>query len=565
MKLDLKLSGYIIGAITLLMSISCNKKHDEDIQRLEEIKQNYLWNNANEKGYKYIYQLKDEALRLKNDRYAGTAYYYLSNYYSLELSKRDSVPYALEEAKKYYRKAGYKQGEILAETTLAHYLLEEDNYELALKNIYALLKDVQKSEDYYQQANMYTLLGKTYLHLGKPNEALRFLDEASEAFQKVDSLEDISREYHFNLLIQSIAASNAKKHDLALSYIYSYKAGLDGLKLSEPSRQNLKYIADLSIADYLLDMDSVQKADTVLNRVFSYIQEVGGVNSSQDNAANLILSKYYLKKHDYERASHYLDPTVIDEKALASMDYIGMLELKADILFAKGEYKDAFNVKNELMRFSDSIKSSSTSKQLDRFEDRLQMEILEKQNELNVEHTRIVILLLLTVCILLIMLLYIKVRNARKLKKKNELIFSQLKNLDKYTHKVNKDTVSISDQVQVDKPEQALFEKVKLHLDTTEGFRNVNISRDSLAQELGTNRQYLTQTILDNTGMTFMEYVNEMRLEYARRLLCYSTDLSIDEIYIISGFNSKSTFYRLFKRKYDLTPTEMREMAVHIK
>lgn len=564
-KSDLKLSGYVILAITLLICTSCSNKHDDDLRKLEELKQNYLWNNANEKGYGYIYKLKEEALRLHNDRYVGTAYYYLSNYYSLELSKRDSVPFALEEAKKYYRKAGYKQGEILAESTLAHYLIEEGSYELALKNIYALLKEVRKSNDYYQQANAYAVLGKAYLYSGMSESALRALGRASDAYQKVDSLEHASREYHFNLLMQSVAANQAKKHDLALSYIYSYKEGLDGLKLSEPSRENLNYIADVYIAEYLLDMDRVKEADAVIAQVLSYIQEVGNINSTQTDAVNAVLAKYYLKKHNYKQASEYLDSLMVDKENIPSPDYIARQELKAEILFAKGDYRDAFEVKNDVIRFSDSVRSSSASKQLDRFEDRLEMEALEKETEMNAKYNHIVIAFLSVVCVLLLLLLYLQVRNTKKLKKKNELIFSQFRNLDKYTDIVIKEDIPVSGELPIDEPEHALFEKVKHHLHHTEAFRNSDISRDSLALELGTNRQYLTQTILDNTGMTFMEYINEMRLEYARRLLCYNIDLSIDEAYLASGFNSKSTFYRLFKRKYDITPTEMREMAVQTK
>lgn len=564
-KSELKLSGYILLVIMLLMGTSCNKEHDDDIRKLEELKQDYLWNNANEKGYGYIYKLKDEALRLKNDRYVGTAYYYLSNYYSLELSKRDSVPFALEEAKKYFRKANYKQGEILAESTLAHYLIEEGSYELALKNIYALLKEVRKSDDYYQQANAYAVLGKAYLYLGMSESALRVFDRASAAYQKVDSVQDVSREYHFHLLMQSLAANHAKKNDLALSYIYSYKAGLDKLKLSEDSKKNLTYVADVSIAEYLLDMDSVKESEPVIGRILSYINEVGNVNSTQSNAVNATLSKFYLKKHDYNRASQYLDSLVIDPNINPCPDYITMQELKADILFAKGDYRDAFEVKDKLMRFSDSIKSSSTSKQLDRFEDRLQMEMQEKENELNAEYTYTIIISLSIICVLLMLLLYMTARNSKKLKKKNELIFSQFRNLDKYADNVTRNDFTAADELNTNDSEHALFEKVKHHLYTTEAFRSSDISRDSLALELGTNRQYLTQTIQDNTGMTFMEYINEMRLEYARRLLCYNTDLSIDEVYISSGFSSKSTFYRLFKRKYDITPTEMREIAVQIK
>lgn len=563
-KLSFRLLANVIGVITLvILCTSCNKNKEKDIQRLEELKQAYLWNNATENGYEYIYKLKDEALKLKNDRYTGTAYYYLSNYYSLELSKRDSVPFALEEAKKYYQRAGYKQGEILAESTLAHFLIEEGSYELALKNIYSLLNEVHGADDYYQLANVYAVLGKAYLYLGKSNEALGAFDKASEAYQKVDSLQDISREYNFHLLMQSLAANHAKKNDLALSYVYSFKDGLDGLKLSEPSRKNLNYIADATIADYLLDMDSVKECDPVIKRVFAYIQEVGNLNSSQANGINLVLSKYYLKKGDYERASQYMDSVVFDQQA--KLDYITAQELKANILFAKGDYENAFLVKNDLIQFSDSIKSGSTSRQLSRFEDRLQIEMLEKENELNAKYTRIVVISLSVICILLLLLLYIKVRNTKKLKKKNELIFSQFRNLDKYTDRIKEESILLPEELPINESERVLFEKLNTHLYTTEAFRNIDISRESLALDLGTNRQYLTQTIQDNTGMTFMEYITEMRLEYARRLLCYNTNLPIDEVYMASGYNSKSTFYRLFKQKYDLTPKEMRELAVQTK
>ena len=166
---------------------------------------------------------------------------------------------------------------------------------------------------------------------------------------------------------------------------------------------------------------------------------------------------------------------------------------------------------------------------------------------------------------LLLSLLWITIRNIKILKKKNELIFSQFRDLDKYTEKVKEDNNLSQELLGATKPNQVLFGKVKSYLYITESFRSPDISRESLAMEVGTNRQYLTEAIQENTGMTFMEYITEMRLEYARRLLCSNIDLPIDEVYMTSGFNSKSTFYRLFKQKYDLTPKEVRGGVIHKK
>lgn len=563
-KLTLRLYIDVVTLITLaVLCASCNKNAEDDIRKLEQLRQAYVWNVGSENGYEYIYKLKDEALKQKNDRYLGTAYYCLSNiyYYSPELSKKDSIPFVLEKAAKHYRRADYRLGEILAQSNLANYLIEEGSSELALNNIYSLLKEVQKSDDYYQKAIVYVVLGKIYLYLGKPDEALYILDKASDAYQKAASSQDISAEYNHLLLMRSLAAGNAKKYDLGLSYIYSFRNGQDSLKLSENIRENHKYVADLLIVDYLLDLDQLEKTEVLIESILSYINDTGNINADQANASNMVLSKYYLKKHDYDKALQYNNSVNFKQKS-NPYDYKLAEGLKADILFAKGDYVNAFRVKSELLEFSDSIKSSSISKQLDGLENRLELEMLEKENELKSQYMHIIIISLSVVCILLIIILGVKIQVAKRLRRKNEIIFLKFRDIDKYTDKINETVNLLPEDPDEKEPKRELFEEIKSYLYKTEAFRHSDISRESLAMELGTNRQYLTQAIQENAGMTFMEYVTDLRLEYARRLLCYSIDLPIDEAYIASGFNSKSTFYRLFKQKYDLTPKEMRELAI---
>lgn len=57
-KLRLKPTASIILSIILIMSTSCNKNDEDDIQKLEALKQAYLWNLSTEKGLEYIYKLK---------------------------------------------------------------------------------------------------------------------------------------------------------------------------------------------------------------------------------------------------------------------------------------------------------------------------------------------------------------------------------------------------------------------------------------------------------------------------------------------------------------------------
>lgn len=65
-------------------------------------------------------------------------------------------------------------------------------------------------------------------------------------------------------------------------------------------------------------------------------------------------------------------------------------------------------------------------------------------------------------------------------------------------------------------------------------------------------RQYL--------GMTPTAYINNLKLRYAKNLLT-TTELSIIDISMESGFENLSHFYHLFKKSYHLTPLEFREIS----
>lgn len=61
------------------------------------------------------------------------------------------------------------------------------------------------------------------------------------------------------------------------------------------------------------------------------------------------------------------------------------------------------------------------------------------------------------------------------------------------------------------------------------------------------------------TGKTFVECVNEIRIDHTSRMLANTTN-NIAEIAFSAGFNNISNFNRIFKSKKNLTPTQYRQV-----
>ncbi len=80
----------------------------------------------------------------------------------------------------------------------------------------------------------------------------------------------------------------------------------------------------------------------------------------------------------------------------------------------------------------------------------------------------------------------------------------------------------------------------------------------SVANELNTNRTYLSNYINNYKQQTFKEWISELRIEEAKNLLISEPHLSISEISMNVGFTDKSNFGRNFSKLTGKTPSAWR-------
>lgn len=87
------------------------------------------------------------------------------------------------------------------------------------------------------------------------------------------------------------------------------------------------------------------------------------------------------------------------------------------------------------------------------------------------------------------------------------------------------------------------------------------LTLDRLAAELHVNKYYLSHIFSRKLQMNFREYLNRIRLSYAEQLIT-TTDRPLTEIWAESGFESQSSFNRIFREAEGMTPREYRERGL---
>lgn len=85
-----------------------------------------------------------------------------------------------------------------------------------------------------------------------------------------------------------------------------------------------------------------------------------------------------------------------------------------------------------------------------------------------------------------------------------------------------------------------------------------NITRETIAENLHISANYLSKLFSDQAGISLRDYLLQVRLKEAQRLLA-TTELPISQVAVNSGFNNFSNFSTIFKKKTGLSPNDYRK------
>ena len=104
-----------------------------------------------------------------------------------------------------------------------------------------------------------------------------------------------------------------------------------------------------------------------------------------------------------------------------------------------------------------------------------------------------------------------------------------------------------------------LLKRLNSLMQEQELYKNSDVKLQNVAKQIHISTHKLSQLLNDNLGKSFNAYVNDYRIEEAKRILQEKQNLTLEAIGFEAGFSSKSSFYATFKKVVEQTPAEFQK------
>lgn len=266
-------------------------------------------------------------------------------------------------------------------------------------------------------------------------------------------------------------------------------------------------------------------------------------------------------------------------------NFLLYLQNKSEIASKSGDYRAALDYKDRYTVIQDSIYArdkQDAALELATIYETNQKNLQIKDQKARIDRQRIILAFALGILFLAGLVLYLIFNNLRFTKRKNRYLAEQIDSQLAYREKLKKANMEIDrlrQQLQTAAQEKKLvltieeesesktsvldkklFDKLERVLDEEMLYLNPDITRDQLIKQIHIPKNTFGQLIQTYTGTNFKTYINNKRLDYSLILLKDSQNHTIESVAVDSGFNNARSFYRIFRERYGMTPSEYRDI-----
>ena len=413
-----------------------------------------------------------------------------------------------------------------------------DDYERALREAQALYDHAEKRQDKGGMGVASYAMSLIYSEQNRYDEKERTLRESIALLDGngsyLNSLADASANLIGVLITQ-------KRYDEALQQaVYTEEVN----RRYEIAAKSPMPYAWINVWVYYRDIYVQTKAFDKAQKYIDKIDSLSNGSVRQLGAQAMVLGA----KGEFKKALE-----LIDKEIEISPNKIRPKSIKHFLLMDMGEIELAKTAFNEVVADLDSAYTSYYTTRLDeiRTEHEVEKHIAQK------ERNRQSFLFALGGCALLLILLSVSVRYNRIINRKNRSLYRQIKEQDRLA----KEITLPPEPLPGNKAQRELVARLKDYLLCDDNLAQIELRREELAAAVGSNRSSLSDAVRIITGKTLIDYIRILQLEETRRLFDSHSELTVEAVAIDCGFQSTSTFYRLFRKHYGISPSEYRKMA----
>lgn len=102
----------------------------------------------------------------------------------------------------------------------------------------------------------------------------------------------------------------------------------------------------------------------------------------------------------------------------------------------------------------------------------------------------------------------------------------------------------------------SLMERINKVMKEQKPYLNSGLKVSDIAEIFGVHRNDISACINSQMNCSFVQYINQYRIEYAKRLMRETPDKKISVVWMESGFGSEQTFFKIFKAATGMSPKE---------
>ncbi len=427
-----------------------------------------------------------------------------------------------------------------------------------------------KHEDRMLAAQILTTMGQCHNDIGNVRQAINCYTRAIEIFNE--------------------KAAQAPSWDLYYNLVttYALKADclLDMKRYDALFRMRSGYEAALKKANAL--PESINGGNDELNATFYSLYALGYEDTGHHDTARALFDKltatraagtaegatfivpYLMRTHRYAEALPLIEKEERQwlQSGRDTVNYTftrTILMNRARALQALGQYKESMVSGTRAYALDDSLDRRAKEQNALWINERLGKNMLnnyigQQDKHLAVSQTfNVVMGALLVICIALIIYAF---RSNKKIKQKNraasalinELLLNKRQLLERIEPYKNEDKNETEDvellHEKFMKMEKLIIEK-KL-------FTHPKLDRSDVAKEMGMTTNNFNTLFNQFSMRSFNNYINDLRMEYAAKLLKDKQNYTIEAIACDCGIPVRQTFHRLFAKKFGMTPSEYR-------